>query len=156
MYFSLIWTADGLQLCARAGKGLVSMMAHPMSFLELPCIDCQEQYLSHCCCNWTNHWDLESIFSGNRMTNPEKWNSMAENIIEMVSYYYLFPPLREMNVNQATQILFSCFFFQVGYSMGNWANQQIVTSFGRSIYDVHGDIKIKRKLKQWRKIWKEK
>lgn len=33
-------------------------------------------------------------------------------------------------------------------SEGEWRNQQILTSFGGSIYDVHGDIESRRKLKQ--------
>lgn len=156
MYFSLIGTADGLQWCVLARKVLVSTKAHPMPFLQLSYIHWQEQYLSRCSCNWTDHWDLEAIFSEKRMTNPEKWSSIAENITAMVSSYSLFPPLREMNENHITQILFSCFFSKQDTAWENGQISRLWQVLERSIYDIHGNIKIRRKLKKWREIWKER
>lgn len=155
MYFSLIGTADGLQWCVLAWKGLVSTMAHPMPFLQLSYIHWQEQYLSHCCCNWTDHWDLEAIFSEKRMTNPEKMKFHSREHNTNGVFLFSFSSLeRDEWESHYSNIIFMLF-FQARYSMREWANQQIVTSFGRSIYDIHGNIKIRRKLKQWREIWKK-
>lgn len=54
---------------------------HPITFLQLSDVDCQEQYLPHCCCNWTNCWDLEAFFSGKRLTNPPKCSCVGENML---------------------------------------------------------------------------
>lgn len=41
-------------------------------------------------------------------------------------------------------------------SKGEWRNQQVVTGFRGSICDVQGDLKSRRKLKQWRETWRER